>query len=539
MPSRWQLTPIHAEDVIRHNSDLAASNPKDWDRHVLGLRRDVHQEYEKALDFDPDVFHFARPTVDAIPGEKMFDEYRSSTFEMATFDRFRRRFDILTRGILAGLTLPNAVVAGGIVLACLLHEAGDCDRYKDSDIDIFLWGETQQEAAGQSRHIEEVLRSHIHDFSSTYGVMRTINAITFTPTPVAAANGYRSIQVITTLYSSVAEVISLFDLGPVAVAYDGEEVWISPRAMWSFSTGYTPVTDAIRGSSASRILKYAQRGFGLSFPEGDLGDTIRQTIVTQSEHVLATVAQMKTEFAVSELQPRMHGHLLFWVKVGQVGQWTHSLVGLARLAMVWSMACGDSEAERAIIRDVRSSGALYGLYCESTADDVQTNAEAFATMGLLSHAKVHRAVAGKLGIGGGPTQLHTSLDDAISVRMRINVILPLGFSDAVNAISPVSVKRVKAASTCTDEEGNIFELCVWRISRRDDWISTSHGPGAELIRFLKKAAALTTWAVEKVELGAPWSRFNYGKTLISIMDNDVDAACIDAGHFLKWVGSEP
>ncbi|KAE8220577.1 hypothetical protein CF319_g5917 [Tilletia indica] len=497
MQFRWTPPQLDAEVITQHNSDVAALNPKEWHHHLLGLSRDVHREYEKALDFDSDVFHFARPNAEDIPGEKMFDEYRSTTYELATFETFQRRFELLTKGVLAGLTFQNAVVAGGIVLACLLHQAGNSDKYSGSDVE---------------------------------------------PTPAAVVDGYRSVQIVTTLYSNVAHVISLFDLGPVSVAYDGEEVWFSPRALWSISTAYTHMTDAIRGSSASRILKYSQRGFGLYFQDGESGNGIRHMIGKQADHVMANVVDMKVAFGVSKLQPHMFGHLLRWVEEGQEQQWTHSGIALARLATVWALACGNPEAEEAVIRNVHSSGALYGLYCDPTsmtsADEVEKNAEALSKMGLLPHAELHYGIAEKLGIAGGLVQHYPSLDEAISARMRVNVILPIGFCDAMNQVSPKSVKRIDPIATCTDEAGNAFELCVWIVSLNGDWITTSQGPATGLVRFLKKAAALTSWAIDTVDSGAPWKCIKYGKTLLSIMENDIDAAFIDADHFYKWLESK-
>ncbi|KAE8233255.1 hypothetical protein CF326_g1704 [Tilletia indica] len=503
MQLRWSPPQLEPADITKHNSDLAALNPKEWATHLLGLNRDIYPAYEKALDFDPAVYYFVRPDPDDIPGEKMFDGYRDSTFELATFETFQRRFDIITRGALAGLAFNNAVVAGGIVLACLLHEGGDWERYQDSDVDIFLCGETVQQATEQAHAVEAVLRANVSDFGSNYSVMRTVNTITFTPRPAAVANGYRSIQLVTTLYSNVGEILSLFDLGPVSVAYDGEDVWFSPRALWSICTAYTHITDAIRGSSASRILKYAQRGFGLCLVESDNSNNVRETVRKQTDQVLAVVAGTKVQFGVAHLQPTMFGYLLHWVKAGQV-------------------ACTAAE---------RSTD-----YIASTGE-ANNNAEAFVAIGLLSQGKLDRGDAGTLGIAGGPTRHHSSLHEAISAGMRMNVLLPLGFRDVANQVSPGSVKKIKKTGTCVDDAGTKFELCTWNVPSSTSWVSPSQGHAAGLDRFMKKAAALTNWAIEKTDLGAPWIRLTYGKTMLSIMENDVDAAIIDADHFRKWLES--
>lgn len=69
---------------------------------------------------------------------------------------FRRAWDIFTGGALSAIkNWDNIIVAGGSVLTCLSHSSDDSPKnlykiyqsrsYKHSDIDLFLWGMTEDE----------------------------------------------------------------------------------------------------------------------------------------------------------------------------------------------------------------------------------------------------------------------------------------------------------------------------------------------------------------------------------------------------------
>lgn len=72
-------------------------------------------------------------------------------------------FSALTGGLLVGLDWTNVCVAGGIALAALLciDIAADGDKYKSSDVDMYIYGLGPVEANKKVEHIYEVWRSNL------------------------------------------------------------------------------------------------------------------------------------------------------------------------------------------------------------------------------------------------------------------------------------------------------------------------------------------------------------------------------------------
>jgi len=66
---------------------------------------------------------------------------------------------------------------------------------------------------------------------------------------------------------AIAEVLSNFDLGCCAVGYDGNHLYVHPRALQALLTGWADVAAEYTGTSTpSRCVKYARRGFGIHDP---------------------------------------------------------------------------------------------------------------------------------------------------------------------------------------------------------------------------------------------------------------------------------
>lgn len=87
--------------------------------------------------------------------------------------------------------------------------------------------------------------------------MRTKHAIT-----IASHYPIRHVQIVLRLYKSVSEILSGFDVDCSCFAYDGSQVYGTPRAITAFMT-QTNTIDLSRRSPSyeSRLSKYARRGF--------------------------------------------------------------------------------------------------------------------------------------------------------------------------------------------------------------------------------------------------------------------------------------
>jgi hypothetical protein len=79
--------------------------------------------------------------------------------------------------------------------------------------------------------------------------------------------GALRIQIILQAYRSVGRVLHHFDLGSCAVAFDGRELFFSPRGKFAFETGLNVVDLSVhRATFEQRVAKYEGRGFGIALP---------------------------------------------------------------------------------------------------------------------------------------------------------------------------------------------------------------------------------------------------------------------------------
>ena len=95
--------------------------------------------------------------------------------------------------------------------------------------------------------------------------VRTKNAIT-----IASHYPVRHVQIVLRLYKSISEILTGFDVDCSCFAYDGKEVYGTPRGIAAFMT-QTNTIDLSRRSPSyeSRLSKYARRGFEVYCPELD------------------------------------------------------------------------------------------------------------------------------------------------------------------------------------------------------------------------------------------------------------------------------
>jgi hypothetical protein len=77
-------------------------------------------------------------------------------------------------------------------------------------------------------------------------------------------NGYstRHVQIVLRLYKSVSEILTGFDVDCSCVAYNGSQVYASPRAIAAFATQINTIDLTRRSPSyENRLSKYSHRGF--------------------------------------------------------------------------------------------------------------------------------------------------------------------------------------------------------------------------------------------------------------------------------------
>ena len=192
-----------------------------------------------------------------------------------TLLQFQQDFAIFTENSLPDFDWSSCVVAGSAVTTCLQPLPSEVAGSKratrkwyheelapESDIDIFLYGLDEEGALEKIKGIERHVRDSILQETTT---IRTKNAIT-----IVSQYPSRHIQIVLRLYKSISEILTGFDVDCSCVAYDGSNVWVTPRAIASFITQSNTIDLSRRSPSyENHLAKYARRGFEICWPSLD------------------------------------------------------------------------------------------------------------------------------------------------------------------------------------------------------------------------------------------------------------------------------
>jgi ankyrin repeat protein len=188
---------------------------------------------------------------------------------------FQHNFSIFSEQSLTEMNWDNVVVAGSAALTPLLPiptEHGGSKRsirnyYHNvvapaSDVDLFLYGLSNEEAVEKIKQIERSIKDAILSETTT---IRTKNAIT-----IASQHPVRHVQIVLRIYKNISEILAGFDVDCSCVAYDGKQIWSTPRAITSLMTQVNEVDLTRRSPSyESRLSKYSHRGFEIHWPQLD------------------------------------------------------------------------------------------------------------------------------------------------------------------------------------------------------------------------------------------------------------------------------
>ncbi|KAJ6578136.1 hypothetical protein B0H19DRAFT_1062673 [Mycena capillaripes] len=192
---------------------------------------------------------------------------------------FARCFEKLSDGLLKNLNWANIIIAGGMVLGTLVSvDAPDSGpnqqhMWDSSDIDMYVYGLSADEATNKIHHVYETFRSNLPAGTPTLAV-RNSKTITF-----YARYPLRRLQIVLKLAESPKDVLLNFDLDICAMGWDGSMLWMLPRAARALETGCNVFTMSLvrghylserRASHPKRVFKYAgkvflPRGYGIRF----------------------------------------------------------------------------------------------------------------------------------------------------------------------------------------------------------------------------------------------------------------------------------
>ncbi|RMZ83060.1 hypothetical protein DV738_g1336, partial [Chaetothyriales sp. CBS 135597] len=188
---------------------------------------------------------------------------------------FRHNFNLFSESSLVDLDWSNVIAAGSSVVTALLPVNAPHNESKRalrnyyheilapaSDVDLFLYGLNEEQAIEKIKQIETHVRDSILSETTT---IRTKNAIT-----IVSEYPTRHIQIVLRLYKTKSEILTGFDVDCACVAYDGKQVWASPRALTAFMTQVNTIDLTRRSPSyENRLAKYSHRGFEVFWPALD------------------------------------------------------------------------------------------------------------------------------------------------------------------------------------------------------------------------------------------------------------------------------
>ncbi|KAI0151968.1 ankyrin [Hypoxylon sp. NC0597] len=194
---------------------------------------------------------------------------------VTSLKEFRHNFSIFSESSLAEMDWSNVVAAGSSVVNCILPVPDNFKQSKRklrtyyhevfcpaSDVDLFLYGLNEEQAIEKIKQIESRIRDAI---LSEVTVVRTKNAIT-----ICSQYPTRHVQIVLRVYKSISEILTGFDIDCSGAAYDGNQVYCTPRALASYITQINPIDLSRRSPSyENRLSKYSHRNFEVYWPELD------------------------------------------------------------------------------------------------------------------------------------------------------------------------------------------------------------------------------------------------------------------------------
>ncbi|KAE8228645.1 hypothetical protein CF326_g6418 [Tilletia indica] len=374
-------------------------------------------------------------------------------------------------------------------------------------------------------HIKDTIKANTPAFASAYIIERSAGAITFIPRTRETG---RKIQVILRGFKNPATVLASFDLDPACSFFDGTEVWISPRAIRAFYTGFTTTTGAISSSFAARIIKYAARGYGvLVRPEDRYADT--SELLQQMESIL----QRKTDLIstdVFNLHWSITGsfHSVFQdIKIHLGTNWTHSFSALATLAAIWKLAYTTGKIED-LQNEVGSTSHLYGVYENSDKTEDFCKPERW----LAALEKISPALKGRKWTLRESIWKRT-IFDAASAQEPLGLVVPLR-QHLQSTGRFATLRRLRNTDDIRDEYGDLMEICLWTTNPETMW-EPRDGFHWAAHQLLITAATLTVWTMWQVASGTAWHSLTYGRTLHNAVMFSLNAGHSQAGDFDLWM----
>ncbi|KAE8228968.1 hypothetical protein CF326_g6080 [Tilletia indica] len=523
------LAAVHSTDdgeidgtITQHNRNFP--HGQNWQQHLISLSK----QFQDCVRGRNQLFYeYDRCSATALQGVKMFDHLRTTRTTIRSIAEFRKAFDMFGGTVLNDLNWENIGVAGGCMLACLTQLNFGRDL-RNSDIDLFIWGLSAAGMEKKLQHVKATIEANVEDFAAKYVVERSVGAITFVPKRRAAG---RKVQVVLRGYANPAAVLAGFDIDPACIFYDGEEVWLSLRAVRALYTGYTTTSGSISSSFAARIVKYATRGYGVLVrpdedepSKTDLLRVMETTLRDEERKVLAYFSRLPWTGS------KKFKRVFTVTKSSAPNNWTHSYSAFASLAALWHLAHLTGRIGE-LMDEVGAASNIYGLYEGSDAmmgcvepEDWLRSLETFSP----SLKKRRWAL---------PDHIWKARDaDMTKKPLVLVVILPLLLRRYLRTLDGdyTNLDRMPDTDDIGDADDIKLEICLWALTGDKIW-QQPDGQESSVHQLLVTAAMLSAWTVWKISSGAPWMKMHYGRSLYSALEYSFNAALTRIGDFEDWI----
>ncbi|MCJ1477625.1 hypothetical protein MMC13_006298 [Lambiella insularis] len=208
-------------------------------------------------------------------GFEFFDEARERTTTIVITDEaYCENFQRVTAGVLDGLDWNHVLVAGEIALISLLHTDKTRDLRPedvDTDIGLYLYGLDAAQANTKVEEVYEIWKSNLPATNQRVLVVKNAKTISFIP-DYPHRRVRIVLELVLELLLSPTQILLTFDLDARAIGFNGNQVWMLPRCARAIEIGFNTFTMELvwgqylgdrQASRRARIMKYADRGFGL------------------------------------------------------------------------------------------------------------------------------------------------------------------------------------------------------------------------------------------------------------------------------------
>lgn len=174
--------------------------------------------------------------------------------QLVFFDRMRNKFGDL----FDTFDWSNTIIAGGLISG-LIESKYDPTEYRNSDIDLFVYG--------NSNEIVREKIQYIYDYFVTK-LDKNFYAFVYAPNAcmvdIVIPKKY-TIQIIGTMFKSSMDVLKSFDLTHCQIGYDGLNIIYTKEFIEAVTTRITKITK--RSIHAYRLVKAYNRGYSIKDPE--------------------------------------------------------------------------------------------------------------------------------------------------------------------------------------------------------------------------------------------------------------------------------